>query len=290
KELVNKLKIGERQENICKEMAQFCQKCHPSSPLMCIELCQIWKLKKNCQNSENRAKPEFIDILNNARKGSNLKMLGFLTDKSASLENLRNKLKEETSSTHPSSLLKENLTPLIDAGLIEKKTELYTITAKGEKIYNILTKSEIARLSLNFTTHDEAILVALSSAPKSSDDLVKLAPPEVLYESLKRLLQRQLVEKPTSPSHIVYFKTKRRPTRKLSPVETQIFKSLPKEGISVKDLSRKVGVKTTQLYRYLRRLRYKKHVKKEEKFLLYNITPAGRSLVQSLNIARNILS
>jgi DNA-binding IclR family transcriptional regulator len=69
----------------------------------------------------------------------------------------------------------------------------------------------------------------------------------------------------------------------------KIFKALPKEGITVKDLSEKVGLNVGGLYRYLRRLRYKRHVKKEEKPTLYSITKAGMALEQSLNIARKLI-
>jgi len=69
----------------------------------------------------------------------------------------------------------------------------------------------------------------------------------------------------------------------------KIFKALPKEGISAKDLQEKVGVNTRRIYKYLRRLRYKRHVKKGEKLALYSITDTGRSLAKSLNTANSLI-
>jgi DNA-binding MarR family transcriptional regulator len=118
---------------------------------------------------------------------------------------------------------------------------------------------------------------------------MEIVPKGSLYRSLKRLQNRNLIVKSKLTGRVFYFKTKRRATRKLSQTEMKIFKALPREGISARDLRGKVGVNLRRVYKYLRRLRYKRHVKKEEKAVFYNVTDTGRSLAQSLNVAYNLI-
>ena len=65
----------------------------------------------------------------------------------------------------------------------------------------------------------------------------------------------------------------------------RIFKALPKEGISVRDLTEKVGISARRVYKYLRWLKHKRHVEKAEKTAFYKVTDAGRRVAQSLNTA-----
>lgn len=98
-----------------------------------------------------------------------------------------------------------------------------------------------------------------------------------------------MIIKSNLSGHIFYYASKKRPTRKLSPTEMRIFKALPKEGISVRELSEKVGISARRVYKYLRRLRCKRHIEKVEKTTVYKVTDTGRRLAQSLNTAYTLI-
>jgi len=291
KELVNKLNAGGNVEEVYREIKELCESCRPSSPIACVELCQIWKLKREYRNTFEalEKKPNLTDLLNLLENDKRLRIIEILIEKPHPLQELRDQL-EEMGYSHSAKLLRDKyVKPLADAGLIEEESGLLRVTANGESIYNIFTKSEVTKLSLNSKGYEEKILKTLLSEPKPYDDLAKIVPTNSLYRSLNRLQRQGLVAKANLSGHMFYYRTKRRPTRKLSQPELAIFTALPKEGMSVRDLSEKAGMNAGSVYKYLKRLRYKRHVRKDEKAALYELTDAGKCLAQSLNVAHNLI-
>lgn len=291
KELVDRLKTRGDIEDICREIREFCENCRPSSPIVCIEFCQIWRLKRELRGTFEALaeKPISTDFLNLVKNDRLLKILEALIEKPCSLKELRGELKER-GHYHSLNLLHDRyVEPLAEAELIREENGLYRITSNGKNMYNVLTKNEVAKLPIRSRGYEEEVLKALLSGPTSRDELAKTVPRGALYRSLKRLQHRDLIVKSNLSGRIFYYKAKRRPTRRLSPAEMSIFKALPKEGISVPDLSEKVGIHVRAVYKYLRRLRYKRHVKKVEKTALYELTDAGRFLAQSLNTVYSLI-
>lgn len=290
KEIINKITIGENRDNIYWEITELCEKCRPTNPIICVELCQIWKLKREYREiAKTLTRPVFMDVLTITRNEIRLKILKTLIEKSCSKKELKEKLKATGHNQSLNVLSQYYIKPLVDFSLIKEEENLYKITSLGTKMYNILTKSEIAKLPVRFSRYDEKILKTLSSGPKSYNELAKTVPRGSLSRKLKRLQISDLVAAPKPSSRIFYYRAKRRPTRRLSPTEMKIFKALPKEGISIRDLSMKVDLSVGTIYKYLRRLRYKRHVKKGKKTILYKLTKNGSSMVQSLNIARKFI-
>ncbi len=285
-ELAKRLKAG---ETIDTEIVTVCRDCRPSSPVICVELCPIWRLKRELHEAPKPSvKHNLIDILRTTKDSRRLKILKTLMERPYSLKELRVALRV-MGIYNDHKAIRNYTKPLVDAGFIKVEGDQYKITPWGKNASNILTTSEITELPPNLKWYDEKILAALLSEPKSHEELVEIVPRESLYRSLRRLQSRDLIAKSNLSGRIFYFKAKRRPTRKLTPTEMKIFKALPKEGISVKDLHEKIGVNRRRIYKYLRRLRYKRHVKKGQKKILYKITDAGRSLAQSLNVANNLI-
>jgi len=73
----------------------------------------------------------------------------------------------------------------VDMGFIKVDDDLYKITSWGENAYNVLTKSEVADLSLDVKGYDEKILVGLLSGSKSYNELVGIVRRGSLDRSLK---------------------------------------------------------------------------------------------------------
>lgn len=135
------------------------------------------------------------------------------------------------------------------------------------------------------------MLKTLSNGVNTYDALAKVVPRKELPRVLKRLSLKGFIVKNNQLGRVFYFKAKRRPTRKLSPTELRIFYTIPKnDGISVKELSSNVGINIRRTYKYLRRLRFKRHVLKHEKLVTFALTPKGNNLVKSINTMLNIIT
>ena len=290
-EMLNKLKYGQSSEAVLKEIQEICENCRPSSPIMCIELCEIWKLKREYRDEYTalQNKPNLIKLLKEAQHDTRRKILEMLLEKPTSLLEIYETLKTADLTSSLNQARDKHIQPLIEANLIHQEDEHYTITTTGKNIYTILTNSELNEYPLHANGHDEEVLRALYSNPHTYDELTDVIPKNAVYRSLNRLQEQDLIVKSEFSGRVVYFATKRRPTRKLSPIESQIFKALIKEALPVKDISEKVGVSVRRVYDYLKQLSYKQHVAKEEKPILWKITEKGKEIAESLNIAYNML-
>ncbi len=290
-EILNKLKYGQGSETVLREIQEICTNCRPSSPIMCIELCEIWKLKREYHDEYVALddKPNLIKLLKAAQSDHQRKILEMLLEKPTSLLEIHEKLKTLDSSLNLNQARDKYIQPLIEASFIHKEDERYYITSTGKNIYNILINSELNEFPLHSTGNDEEVLRALYSNPLTYNELTEVIPKNAVYRSLNRLQEQGLIVKSEFSGHVVYFATKRRPTRKLSPIESQIFKALIKEALPVKEISEKVGISVRRVYEYLKQLRYKQHVAKEEKPILWKITEKGKAIAESLNLAYNVL-
>lgn len=290
-EMLNKLKYGQGSEAVLKEIQEICENCRPSSPIMCIELCEIWKLKREYRDeyAALQNKPNLIILLKAAQHGIRRQILEMLLEKPTSLLEIYEALKTTDSHLSLNHTRDKHIQPLIETNLIHQEDEHYYITTTGKNIYTILTNSELDKYPLHESGHDEEVLRALYSNPHTYNELTEVIPKNSVYRSLNRLQEQGLIVKSEFSGRVVYFATKRRPTRKLSPIEAQIFKALIKEALPVKDISEKVGVSVRRVYEYLKQLRYKQHVGKEEKPILWKITEKGKVIAESLNIAYNML-
>jgi predicted transcriptional regulator len=290
-DILNKLKYGQGSEAVLEEIQEICTNCRPSSPIMCIELCEIWKLKREYRDeyAALHNKPNLIKLLKAAQNDRQRKILEILLEKPTSLLEIYEKLKTMDASLSLNQARDKHIQPLLDVSLIHQEDERYHITPTGKNIYNILTNSELDKYPLHSNGNDEQVLRALYSNPQTYNELTEVIPKNAVYRSLNRLKEQGLIVKSEFSGRVVYFATKRRPTRKLSPIESQIFKALIKEALPVKDISEKVGISVRRVYEYLKQLRYKQHIAKEEKPILWKITDQGKAIAESLNIAYNML-
>lgn len=291
KELVDKLRRGENTDIVFQEIQELCDNCQPSTPIMCVELCPIWKLKQQYQDSFQALKDKrsLLCLLNLLKNDRRLKIFETLEKKPCTLKEVRDYLKPHGYYHSFSILTTSYLKPLLEAHLLEEKAGVYNITSKGKTLLTIYTNSDLPKLILSSKEYEKDILEHLLTGSKTHKELSNIVPKNSLYRSLKTLQSMDLIVKSPQRGRIFYYATKRRPTRRLSPIESILFKALPKEGISIRDLSQKVGISIQRIYKYLKRLQYKRHVKKIKREALYNITHAGKHLLQQLKMATNLL-
>jgi predicted transcriptional regulator len=291
KELTSRLEVPAEREKAFAKIQEICRDCRSSSPIICKELCQVWNIKKEHLSTftDQAEKPNITELLKLVQNSRRLKILEALVEEPHTLWELRELLKNGEHSLSPKRLLDNYIEPLIRTGLVDLKEEVYEATFKGKSLYNLLFKTEVARFPIYSSGHEERILRELLSGPKSYDELLRKIPSRSLYRSLKKLQENKLIVKENLSGRVFYFSTKRRPTRKLSQIEMKIFKALRmKTGMTVRNLSEKVGISVRQIYKYLRYLKYKRHVRKEKVSACYKLTEMGHNLTQSLNLAHNI--
>lgn len=291
KDFDSKLNLGANQEVVLTDILKTCESCRPPNPIMCVESCPIWTLKRKYRDAfkDLAEKPSFADLLHLTKNVRRFKILECLYEKQCTLEELREYLKNAGYSYSLNKLRRHYVKPLVDVSFVEEQNGVYAITFKGKSIYNLLTTSEVAKLSTHSQGYDERILKNLLSGPKTYDELREIIPNGFLRRGLRRLQKNNFLFKPTLNGRVFYFATKKRPTRKLSSTEMKVFKALSPEGLSTKDISEKAGISIRRVYEYLKRLRYKRHVRKEEKTAIYTLTDSGKSLAQSISLAYNLI-
>ncbi|MEM2094400.1 MAG: hypothetical protein QXI32_03785 [Candidatus Bathyarchaeia archaeon] len=254
-----------------EELSRRCKTCSVSNPLICREICELWILKsaKPTSTVVNSERP-ILSVLNTLDPQS-LKALQTLSSRPKVVNNADADL----------GVPRHHISDLLQAGLIAMEQGLYKVTLYGKKVLEVLSQypegfKECTGL------YDQQVLLLLLEGKNSFESLLDVIPEKILATTLRRLQTRELVYRASSKRDVLYFATKRRPTRHLLPMEMKIFKSLPREGITAKELSKKLGLTKPSIYRYLRRLRYRRHVARQRQGLTFGLTPKGRQVAQFL--------
>ncbi len=286
------LKRPENRAAVLRALASTCDACQPPNPIMCVESCPIWTLKRKHHDAlEDLAdRPALTDLLRLAQTDRRLTILEALCEQPATLAELHAYLTRAGSAPRRSELRRRDLAPLLDAALLTERGGVYALTPHGTRIYRLLTTSGLAKLPLPTHETDEQILQALLASPQPADALRGVVPVSALRRGLRRLQKQGLLETPALTGRVFYHATKKRPTRKLTPTELKVFKAVSTEGLSAKDVSAHVGISLRRVYTYLRRLKYKQHVRKEERPPLYQLTEVGQRVAHALTQASRLIT
>ena len=256
-----------------EELKRRCQTCHVSNPLVCKETCEVWKLKsiQNTLRKEIPDQPDYSTITTATRNPEHLKTLQLLSHWPHTVDRTNAK----------ADVPKHHITELLQAGLILVDRNTYKLTPAGEKVLETLSQYPI-EFSEKTEFYDEKVLSLLLGGTNTFDSLSEAVPQTELSIVLHRLKARGLLDRTSSRGDVLYFTTKRRPTRHLLPTELKIFKGIPKNGTTAKELSKRLGLTKPATYRYLRRLRYRRHVVRRRQELTFGLTPKGRQIAQFL--------
>jgi predicted transcriptional regulator len=291
KNLLDRVNTGEAIEELYLDIIELCNTCQPSSPVLCMELCQIWQLKNKYQKAFRALskQPSLADTILPLKNTIRLKIMKHLIHQPCSSAALSDFLKKQGSSFSVNRLYKEHLSALLDANLIRLEHAHLIATKKGNVLYNLLTKSDFSKYAHHLDKTDETILIQLLSREMTYNELAEKVSRTTLRRGLDKLLRKKLVEKTHFTGRVFYSRAKRRPTRKLTPTEMKIFKALPKNGITVRDLSEKTMLSLGTIYKYLRQLKFKRHVTKAQKAKQFKLTETGSRTAKSIKLARNLL-
>ncbi len=261
------------------EIQQKCSTCFVSNPIACKEICELWKLKQEygTLRKEIPEKTSVSAFITTASNPTNFKILKTLSEGSSDIQCLRRVLGASIEKTE----ITKSLETLVKLGLVKVEKENYNITTIGDDALNSL--KEYASLELQkIDALNENMIRLLAQGAETMDELGKDMPRTDLMRSLEELRIHGVIEKTNGRNKILYFATKKRPTRRLSSAELTIFKNIPKQGISAQELGKKLDFTIPSVYRHLRLLRYKRHVVRGKQSLTFKLTPIGTQIAEAL--------
>jgi len=231
------------------------------------------------------------DLLNAVKNDRRQKVMEALSARPYSTKGLQEYLKNKGYYHSQQTINSAYVEPLVKTGLVKKDGHKHELTLYGQKFLSILNRFSVENpLPSNSHCHEEIVLKKLKGGPKSYAGLVESVTQKSLSRSLKRLTENGLVTKSKTPDYVFYFRTKRVPKKAFSPTEKKVYETIPEVGISVRDLSKKVGINLRRTYKYLRRLRKKRLVFTRKKPKTYELTPYGMELANFLEETAKLVS
>jgi predicted transcriptional regulator len=284
KALLNQLQTENGRTAALEALTEICATCRPVSPLMCVELCEIWSLKQQYHDALETLHKGPVDpqLLNAMKNRPRRLILQRLMDQPQTVTEIQAHLKTYGYISSLQTLRDTYLHPLIRSGLARVQDSTYRITGLGQSLYTIFISSDLAELPIHSHGYEERVLLALHSGAKTRDDLVQLVPRHVLPRVLRRLHRRHFIAHERRPGRVFYYATKRRATRAMTPTEAKIFKALTKDALSPREISATIDISVRRVYKFLRRLWFKQHISKETKQPSISLTAKGCRLAKSL--------
>jgi len=290
---VNTEKYGDFLE-ILKALDQQCRKCTPVTPLECISRCKTWKLKNELRRlSETMENPNFMkDLMNVLKNDTRLHILQTITKNHYSVSKIQQELKKTGHMHSQDTITEEYLRPLLKVGLAEEAQEQYAATTFGGRLTDLIEDSvEVVNyLPMHSECHEETILKALLTGPKTFEDMNVLISKKIVSRILRRLKTTELIETPAEKDYIFFFPSKRDPEKEnLSPTENKIYSQITSDGVSAKKLADKTDLSMRRTYKYLRKLKGKKLVFTRKTPKTYRLTAKGEKLATLLVDLNNLV-
>jgi DNA-binding HxlR family transcriptional regulator len=288
--------IGEKTDlaTMLKTLDAECRNCAPTSPLECINRCQVYKLKNELRKlRETMDNPNYIKELFNVLKNeTRLHILKAIAEGKYSVSQLQQELKKSGYSHSQDTINEEYLQPLLSVGLAMESCDKYYATQFGGRLTETLGLfPEFADvLPAHSECYEETLLRTLLAGPKTFEDIEKVVSPKIASRILKRLRQVGLIETPEERDYIFFFKSKRDLSKEtLTATEEKIYKTIPKEGISAGKLAKETDLSIRRIYKYLRGLKGKKLVFVRKTPKAYGLTDKGTTLASVLEELNQIV-
>ncbi len=277
---------------IFKQAKRFCQYCEPTSPLICVERCEIWRAKNEFLEMRDVlcADEHVHGLLNAVKNDRRQKVIEALSERPRSMKGLQEYLKSKGYCHSQHTIASEYVEPLIETGVAKREDTKYKLTLYGQKFHDILKRFAVENsLPPHSYCYEEKLLEEMKDGPKTYANLVESLNQRSLSRSLKRLTENGLVTKSETPNYIFYLRTKKVPKKPFSPTEKKIYETISEAGISARELSDKVGITLRRTYKYLQRLRKRRLVFTRKKPRTYELTPSGKELANFLGETANLV-
>lgn len=277
--------------DILKQVEIRCGNCESISPITCVDRCEIWKaknefLKINAIVSEKNHVLNLFNVVKNKRR---LRILDALSKRPHDIKELQKYLKNNGYYHSRHTIMSEYLKPLLKAGLVREGNNRYRLTLYSRKFHDLVSRFNFRNvLPVRSRCYEELVLRKLLSGPKTHDELVGSIAQESLSRAIRRLRDKGLIKIRTKHSdQVFYFKAREEPDARFSPTEKRVFDAIPDDGISVRKLSKVVGITIRRTYKYLRRLRERKLVFAQKRPRTYKLASSGRKIAEFLEETTN---
>jgi len=283
---LSKLREAETLADAIEKADNYCGNCKASSPMICVERCDVWRLKHEILETrrligESNHKRQLLNVLKNKRR---LKVLDVLCERSLSAKELQRTLRESGFYHSRRTIAEAYLKPMIKVGLVREEGVLIKVTFYGRKIRDKLAQLDsMSLLPIHSCCYEEMVLKLLDSEPKTFNELALNVPLKSLSRILMRLRAKGLLVKSSLTDHVFYHRVERNRKIRLSPTEERVFEAIPQTGISVRQLTKVVGISLRRTFKYLRRLREKKIVFAFKVRRNSELTVEGRKIVNALD-------
>jgi len=283
---------SEELTEIIKQADNVCQYCEPTSPMVCVERCEIWRTKNDfLEMNGTLCRTDHVhDLLNAIKNDRRRKVIEALSECPLTMKGLQRYLKNEGYCHSQRTIASEYVKPLMKTGLVKKDGDKHRLTLYGQKFLGVLNRFKIENpLPPRSHCHEETVLKKLRDGPKSHKDLVNSVTQNSLSRSLRRLAENGLITRSKSSQYVFYFRTKKVPEKAFSPTEKKVYEAIPQVGISARELSNEIDINLRRTYKYLRRLRKRCLVFTREKPKTYKLTPLGMELANLLEETANLV-
>jgi predicted transcriptional regulator len=277
-----------------KEAETRCRDCKTASPMVCVERCDVWRVKNEIMSVRQKAaeKGHPQRLFNAVKNLRRLKLLDALSEKPRTLTELQKSLKQNGFHHSRSTISLAYVDPLLKAGLVqEDSAKRFKITFYGQKVQSLFhTVVPKASLPMHSCCYEEVVVKELMNRPKTFSELAESVPRKSLARILTRLRTRGLLTAELHKEYVFYNKIKGKPRLSLSPTEKRIFDIIPLEGISSHQISKEARITLRRTYKYLRRLREKKLVFALKKPRTYVLTEQGKEVAAFLGRVNELSS
>jgi predicted transcriptional regulator len=226
------------------------------------------------------------DLLNVIKNNTRIAILQAIARGRCSVSKLQQELKKSGYVHSQDTLTEEYLRPLLNVGLATESQDQFCATTFGGRLADLV--ENIPEFTDSLPAHSECyeedILKNLLTGPKTFEEIKGLIPEKIVSRILNRLKTVGLIETPEERDYIFFFRSKRDSNKEtLTTTEELVYRSIPDEGISAKNLAEKASLSLRRTYKYLRGLKGKKLVFARKIPKTYELTEKGERLAWMLS-------
>jgi len=232
------------------------------------------------------------ELFNTLKNETRLYILNTIINSRYTISQLQQELKKQGHHHSQDTINTEYLQPLMAVGLTNESREEYYATHFGERLAEVLgIFPEFADvLPAHSECYEETLIRALLAGPKTFEDIETVISHKITPRILKRLRQVRLITTPENHDYIFFFKSKRSPDKEtLNSTEHKVYHTIPPDGISAGNLSKKTGLSTRCTYTHLRKLKGKKLVFVRKTPKTYGLTHRGKMMASVLEELQQIV-
>jgi len=240
-------------QDALKQAENSCKTCKTSSPIVCVERCDIWRLKNEILSTRQKAseKGHVAQLLNAVKNPRRRRLLDMLCEHPSNLTELQTRLKSEGFYHSKGTIDNAYVKPLINTGLVREDGGLFRVTFYGRKVDESLHGVEWEKpLPIHSCCYEEIVVEELAQAPKNFNQLAEKVPRKSLSRILMRLRTEGILQlEKMHEDYVFYTKAKGKLGSILSPTEKRIFDILPTQGVAAHQLSKEAGISLRRTYK-----------------------------------------